>query len=161
MFVPTTDNTAKRHKMYCKYCQKFQSKFVRHLEAGYSDVAEVKKFRFLAKECKETKQIIDTIRKYCKFYFNTHDQINDGELLVTRRPGKNVKRQACDYVACYQCKGFHTKNNIRLHAQNCFGYTLKNRSVVIMGRTIVGRIRPEGSRILKNKIFPVKGKTTS
>ncbi|XP_024947526.1 uncharacterized protein LOC107274509 isoform X3 [Cephus cinctus] len=157
MFVDISDGKrGLSKKTFCMYCKKLQSKFARHLENVHNDIEDVKRFSVLPKKNPERKKIIDTIRKNCNFYFNTNNNVNDGELLVCRRPNSKLKKTAGDFRVCQNCKGFFSSNNIRHHAQRCFGYNgKKTRSLMIMGRKIVGRIHPEASKCLRREVFPI------
>lgn len=154
MFIkPKMENEAK--KLFCMFCYKFQSKFARHIEKVHADKEEVKKFISLPKRCKERKQIIDSIKKQSQFAFNTNSILNDGELIVCRRPNQN-KKTATDYQVCQHCKGFFSKTNLRHHAKKCFSYCgTKNRTLFVTGKKVLGRIHSEASNILRNEIFPV------
>lgn len=145
MFVETSDGKRGLGKRtFCMYCKKMHSKFVRHLENIRNQVAEVKAFSVLPKKSRERLKIIDTIRKNCQFFFSTNNIVNDGELIVCRRPNSQLKRTARDFIVCQNCKGFFAKSNIRHHAQRYFSYNgKKNRTLMIMGRKIIGRIHPE------------------
>lgn len=154
MFIRNKENSSK--KLFCMFCNRFQSKFARHIEKVHSDKEEVKKFISLPKGNKERRKIIDTIKKNCQFAFNTNIFLNDGELIVSRRPTQNNKKCATDYQVCQNCKGFFTKTNIRHHAKLCFSYCgTKNRTLFVMGKKILKRIHPEASDILKNQVFPI------
>ncbi|XP_044763256.1 uncharacterized protein LOC123320130 isoform X1 [Coccinella septempunctata] len=158
MFVRTSEATRnpKNKKLYCMFCGKFQSKFARHIELVHSNETEVKKFINLKKGCTERRNIIETIRKRSQFFYNTNHNVNDGELIVSRRPGKKLNKTASDYIACQNCKGFYTKNNIRHHAKKCFNYDgSRSRTVMVMGRKVLGRIHSDASDILRKAIFPV------
>ena len=157
MFVRcATDSKGLSRKLYCMYCQTMQSKFVRHLENKHKDVNEVKKFATLPKGNPERLKIIDTIRKNCMFDFNTNNAINDGELIVCRRPSANHPKPATYFKICQNCKGFFSKNNLRHHAKRCFGHSGKtNRTLSVLGRKVLGRIHPEASETLRQEIFPV------
>ncbi|XP_043283986.1 uncharacterized protein [Venturia canescens] len=73
-----------------------------------------------------------------------------------RRPSANAPRAASHYKPCYRCKGFFSKKNIRHHAAYCFSYDgVSNRSLMPLGRMLLGRIHEEASKILRVKIFPV------
>lgn len=143
-------------KSYCMFCQTNQSKLVRHLENKHRDVEEVQKFADLPKNNAERLQIIQAIRKQSMFDFNTNNNVNDGELMVCRRPNATVPRQAKDYKVCQKCKGFYLKNNIRHHAKKCFGYNgSKSRTLLVYGRKILGRIHSDACKLLREVIFPV------
>ena len=157
MFVAcATGRKALDRKSYCMYCQTMQTKFVRHLENKHKDVDEVKKFAVLPKGNPERLKIIETIRRKCMFDFNTNNAINDGELMVCRRPSANKPQPATHFKICQNCKGFFSKNNLRHHAKRCFGHSGKtNRTLSVLGRKILGRIHPDASELLRQEIFPV------
>lgn len=143
-------------RSFCMFCQTMQSKLVRHLENKHTDVEEVKKFADLPKNNPERLQIIQAIRKQSMFEFNTNNNVNDGELMVCRRPSTNAPRMAKDYKVCQKCKGFYSKNNIRHHAKKCFGYNgSKSRTLLVFGRKILGRIHADACKLLREVIFPV------
>lgn len=82
--------------------------------------------------------------------------INDGELIVCRRPSQKVSRNAQDFQACINCKGFFSKATIRHHYRYCVGHsTKKNRSVNVLGRLITGRIHEAANPMLTKVVFPV------
>jgi len=67
----------------------------------------------------ERKKIIDLLRRKGNFIYNTNLNLNKGDLIVCRRPRKNLDRQAADFIPCAKCKGFFSKNNIRHHFALC------------------------------------------
>lgn len=154
MFVNNSSNKSK--KLFCMFCNKFQTKFARHLETVHKDTEEVKRFKNLPKGSLERRNIIDKIRKKSQFFFNTNYMVNDGELIVTRRPSTLSQKKSTDFKSCQNCRGFYTKNNIRHHAAQCFSYSGKNkRTLMTLGRKLEARIHPEASEIVKKIIFPV------
>jgi len=80
---------------------------------------------------------------------------NDGKFVVCRRLRKDSKKTAKDYTACGKCKGFFFKSSIRRHFHRCTGCSSKqHRSVLIMGRTVIGHINPIAEETLRKVIFP-------
>lgn len=102
----------------------------------------------------ERKKIIETLRKNGNFLFNTDPLLNNGELLVCRRPQEIKKRIATDFTCCANCKGFFTKNNLRHHFAQCSDKK-SFKAAKILGRKITGRIHSDANDVLKNVIFPV------
>lgn len=143
-------------KNCCFYCHKMQSKIARHLATVHRNESEVKKFLDLHPNNLERKKIIETIRRNGNFFYNTNNNVNDGKLIVVRRPQKNKQKDAKDYTACAKCKGFFfVKSSIRCHFQQCAGYNSKQtRSVLVMGRAIIGRINPIAEETLRKVVFP-------
>lgn len=143
-------------KNFCLYCKTFQSKICRHLERIHKDEADVQKFINLPKGNKERKRIIDTIRRNGNFSFNTESKYNDGELIVCRRPNIKMLRNAQDFQACINCKGFFSKNTLRHHFRYCSNPSMKrNRSIMVLGRSITARIHKAANPILTKVVFPV------
>jgi len=135
---------------------KLQSKLARHLETIHYNEPEVKKFAILPKKNPERKKIINSIRKIGNFKFNTNSELNTGQLIVSRRPNEKVNKTAIDFIACAKCKGFFAKSAIRHHARKCFKKNFeKNRSIMIMGRKITGRIHQLANKTLRNIVFPI------
>ncbi|XP_066596494.1 uncharacterized protein [Prorops nasuta] len=153
--VPRASHIVKKN--CCLYCKQLQSKIARHLEMKHSDEADVKKFSLLPKGCRERKLIIDTIRRKGNFLHNTDYNLNKGELIVCRRPNEKRKKNATDYLACSNCKGFFSKLTIRHHFDHCVAKKKRkqSRSVMILGRAITARIHEAASDILKRVVFPV------
>lgn len=157
MFVASSQGRSGAGKNnFCLYCKTFQSKICRHLERIHKDEEDVQKFINLPKGTKERKRIIDTIRRNGNFLFNTNIQFNDGELIVCRRPSQKVSRTAQDFQACINCKGFFSKATLRHHFRYCVGRSKKrNRSVMVLGRSITCRIHEAANPMLAKVVFPV------
>lgn len=143
-------------KNCCYYCKKLQCKIARHLETVHSNEEEVRKFSILPKGSSERKKIIETIRRNGNFQFNTKKEINNGELIVCRRPNKNWHRTASDFLPCAKCKGFFSKTSLRHHFRRCTGRNSKHsKSIMVLGRTIVARTHETANKILRTIVFPV------
>lgn len=110
---------------YCAFCHTKQQKIARHLELRHKNEEDVKKFMILPKGSADRKSIIAKIRKKGNFIFNTHDDFNDGELIVARRPRANSVKNAKDFKVCANCKGFYSGITIRKHFLQCTGRSLK------------------------------------
>ncbi|KAL6262994.1 hypothetical protein P5V15_005787 [Pogonomyrmex californicus] len=133
-------------KNCCFYCKKLQSKIARHLETVHYNEEEVKKF----------KKIIETIRRNGNFQFNTKRAINNGELIVCRRPNKKLCKSASNFLPCVKCKGFFSKSSLRHHFRRCTGRNSKHsKSIMVLGRTIVTRTHEVANKILKTVVFPI------
>lgn len=112
-------NMKSMKRNYCAFCKKLQSQFARHLETVHCNEPEVKKFVILPKNDPERKKIINNIRKFSNFKYNTNPDLNTGQLIVCRRPNKKVNKTATDFIACVKCKGFFAKSTIRHHSRAC------------------------------------------
>lgn len=157
MFVASSQGWSGANKQnFCFYCKTFQTKIHRHLERIHKNEADVQKFINLPKNTKERRQIIDTIRRNGNFLFNTNTKYNNGELIVCRRPNKKKPRTAQNFQACINCKGFFSKATLRHHVRYCFGRSKKReRSIMILGRAITGRIHKAANPMLAKVVFPV------
>ncbi|XP_077277322.1 uncharacterized protein LOC143905654 isoform X2 [Temnothorax americanus] len=155
MYVENS-NTKSRKRYYCTFCMKPQAQLPRHLETVHRDEPEVKKFAVLSKKDPERKKIIDGIRKAGTFKFNTNPEFNTGQLIVCRRPNKKANKAATDFIACVKCKDFFAKSSIRHHSRVCIKKDFrKNKTIMIMGRQITGRIHPLANETLRKTVFPV------
>jgi len=134
-----------------------QSQLPRHLETVHKNEPEVKKFAVLPKNNIERKKIIDTIRKAGNFKFNTNANFNNGQLIVCRRPTEKSDKTATDFTACANCKGFFAKSSIRYHSRVCLKKDnfKKNKTIMIMGRKITGRIHQLANKTLREIVIPV------
>lgn len=128
----------------------------RHLEIVHRNEPEVKKFAILPKNNPERRKIIDTLRRNGNFKFNTSSDVNDGRLIVCRRPNEKYQTLPTDFTACGKCKGFFAKWTIRHRSRRCFEKDFKkNRCVMIMGRKVKCRLHPFANIVLRKTVFPV------
>lgn len=155
MYVETSD-TKSTKKNYCVFCSKLQTQLARHLQTVHRNKPDVKKFAVLPKKNRERKNIIEILRKNGNFKFNTNSALNNGQLIVCRRPNEKHNKLARDFIVCAKCKGFFAKSTIRHHSRSCFGKDFKrNKCIMVMGRKILRRIHPSANETLKNVVFPV------
>lgn len=154
--VPVSKKSGGLNKFnVCLYCHKKQQKIARHLEYVHKNEDEVKKFKDLPPGSKERMNIIAALRKRGNFNYNTKENLNDGLLVVTRRPNATKKRKAEDFIPCANCKGFFAKSSIRVHFKECTGVSSKStRFVMAQGRRIAARLHKKASRVVKEKLFP-------
>lgn len=126
------------------------------METVHHNEPDVKKFAVLPKKNFERKKIIDTLRKNNNIKFNTNSELNNGQLIVCRRPNEKYKKVAKNFIACAKCKGFFAKSTIRHHSRNCLGKKFAtNRCIMVMGRKITCRIHSSASKILRKTVFPI------
>ncbi|XP_066603897.1 MATH and LRR domain-containing protein PFE0570w-like [Prorops nasuta] len=147
----------KRKSFMCLYCKKLLTNLPRHFTEKHKNEEEVKNFSVLPKGNSERKKILDLLRKKGNFLYNTNSEFNKGNLIVARRPSKKLKRSATDFTACVKCNGFFSKNNIRHHFKQCLvNYnTNKQRTIKILGRSIMCQIHHTANFSLKRIVFPV------
>lgn len=139
----------------CKFCNKKQKKIARHLETVHKDEEEVKKFKDLPKGSTERLKVIGILRKQGNFNYNTKVSVNDGNLIVSRRPNAKKKREAKHYLPCAKCKGFYSRNSLRVHFRICAGISsMRTRYVTVMGKKIVARLHHIASKTVREKLFP-------
>ncbi|XP_077280471.1 uncharacterized protein LOC143907508 isoform X2 [Temnothorax americanus] len=155
MYVESSNlKSVKRN--YCIFCSKLQTQLVRHFEMVHKNEPDVKKFAILPKKNQERRKIIDILRKNGNFKFNTNSEVNNGQLIVCRRPNDKYNKMATDYTACAKCKAHFAKSTIRHHSRRCFEKKFtKNRCVMIMGRRVTCRLHPSASDVLRTVVFPV------
>lgn len=112
-----TSNTKIIKQNYCIFCSKLQTQLARHLETVHHNEPDVKKFAVLHKKNPERKKIIEMLRKNGNFKFNTNSELNNGQLIVCRRPNEKYKKVAKNFIACAKCKGFFAKSTIHHHSK--------------------------------------------
>lgn len=139
----------------CMFCYKKQTKLARHLETVHKNEDEVKKFKNLPKGCKERTDIIGLLRKKGNFKYNTSACLNDGNLIVSRRPNAKKLRKATDFLPCVKCKAFFSKNSLRVHFKACTGISsARNRCVIVTGKKIAARLHCTANKMVREKLFP-------
>lgn len=151
-----TSNSKIIKQNYCIFCSKLQKQLARHLETIHRNEPDVKKFAVLPKKNLEWKKIIDMLRKNGNFKFNTNSELNNGQLIVCRRPNEKYNKAAKNFIACAKCKGFFVKSTIRHHSRNCFETKFAtNRYIMVMGRKIACRIHSSANTVLRKTVFPI------
>lgn len=107
----------------------------------------------------ERNKLLEKIRLKGSYEFNTNEQYNSGELIVSRRPNRKYNRNADHYIPCTKCKNYFSKVTIHRHVRNCQNY-LKDvkyrgyRHIQVAGRVLAKRIHPKANIIMKEKICP-------
>ncbi|XP_043284902.1 uncharacterized protein [Venturia canescens] len=155
MIVQTSDEKKTDKKYLCKYCKKLYHKLARHLESVHKDEPDVQKFLVLPKGNEERKKIINILRKAGTFEFNTNPKYNSGVLITSRRPNRKYNKKATDYITCIKCLGSYSISNIRHHIAKCDKSRKKSeRSVLVLGRAVEGRLHEDASDKLRLEVFP-------
>lgn len=91
---------------------------------------------------------MDTLRKNGNYEFNTNPKLNDGHLIVSRRPNSKFERSADDFNICFSCLGSYLKTSNRQHV--CARQTVKgDRSSIELSRMVEGRIHKNASKTLQ------------
>ncbi|XP_068994248.1 uncharacterized protein [Neodiprion pinetum] len=156
--IPASKNQTVRStkKYFCPFCKILQTKFARHLELKHRNEADVKKFLTFPKGNHERAKIIETMRKYGNFLHNTDKSLNTGILITCRQRQAKYVRSVEDYVCCSTCKGFFSKQTLRLHSKTCNPTHKKGvRDFTVMGRRLTGYIHELAEDVLRRIVFPV------
>lgn len=115
--VPYSYQKSKKH--FCKFCNKLQTKFARHLFAKHRNEEEVTVASKMPARSVERLRLIEKIRKDGDFIHNTSESKNTGMLIVRRNRQTKSINLAKDYLCCKTCKGFYSKVSIRMHRKLC------------------------------------------
>lgn len=100
-------------------------------------------------------KLIDEIRKQGCFYFNTHNAVNNNQLLVTRRPKLISGRKPGDFSVCPKCKGFYSRKTMRRHFLKCNPLAARNdKNLGVLSRATFGQIHKKASTIMRKDIIP-------
>lgn len=98
--------------------------------------------------------MIGKLRKKGNFLFNPKENLNDWELIVSRRPKTTSARKDTDYEACNICKGFFSKVSLRIHVKK---YLESNSNVckneLEKSRRVMGRLHKVATDIVWRKLF--------
>ncbi|KYQ53642.1 hypothetical protein ALC60_02849 [Trachymyrmex zeteki] len=104
---------------FCFYCNSMQTKIARHLELKHKNQEAVKRFLSLLKKSVERRNEIARIRKKGNFKYNTQEDLNKGDMIVTRRPFKKEKQKGSHFLSCPKCGGYYAIKNLRHHYRIC------------------------------------------
>lgn len=94
---------------FCIYCKTMQTKIARHFELRHGNEEKVKKFLILPKNSQEQRTLIGNLRKKRNYEFNTNFDLNDGTMIVIRRPNNETKQNGFHFLPCPS----HVKDTIR------------------------------------------------
>lgn len=121
----------------------------------HGDEVDVKKFKVLPKKCLERRQIIDVLRKRANYLYNINPSLNNGDLIICRRPNEKLVRSVKDFKACSKCKGYYSKQSLRIHFAKCSGRSSKHeRLVMIQSKQVMSRISSIASNVVRKHLFP-------
>ncbi|XP_070167781.1 uncharacterized protein [Polyergus mexicanus] len=152
------DSSLKRtiKKYFCPYCKKLQTKFARHLEIKHKTEADVQKFIHIKKGIHERAKVIAAIRNHGNYLHNTYNKLNTSTLITVRQCQAKYKKSADNYICCTNCKGFYSKDTIRIHYSKCKTIHKKGvREITVMGRRLTGYIHTSATKTLREIVFPV------
>lgn len=140
---------------FCMFCHTKQQKISRHFELKHKNEKEVKKFLKLPKGDPERMKLIGVLRKKGNFIFNTDKSLNDGELIVSRRPANANAKSASEYKPCANCRAFFSKRSLRSHYRKCTGKKSEHRrEVLLLSKGISNKIHSRASEVVKTTLFP-------
>lgn len=106
---------------------------------------------------KERRAGLARLRHRGMFVHNTNFKYNKGRLLTCRRTNINRPRPASGFTTCAKCLGQYSKSYIRTHFKRCEEIDIDlngERSVLVLGRMVEGRIHDDACDTLKNDVFP-------
>ncbi|XP_029162154.1 uncharacterized protein LOC114933735 isoform X1 [Nylanderia fulva] len=140
---------------FCFYCNTMQSKIARHLELKHKNEEEVKMFLLLPKKSRERRDAISQIRKRGNFKYNTQADLNNGSMIVVRRPTKEEKQCGSYFLPCSKCRGHYAIHNLRHHYRICAKKKDTTRNVLKLARSAAQSVHNRASHKLRKDILPV------
>lgn len=140
---------------FCFYCNTMQTKIARHLELKHQDKEEVKMFLLLPKKSRERREAISQIRKKGNFKFNTQANLNDGSMIVVRRPTKTKKQCGSYFLPCSNCEGHYAIHNLRHHYRICAKKKDTVRNILKLARSAAQSVHNRASVKLRKDILPI------
>ncbi|KAI8114694.1 hypothetical protein CVS40_12958 [Lucilia cuprina] len=151
--VPFRNQKSKKH--FCIFCKTLQMKLARHFFLKHKSEKQIKEILHLPSRSNYRLKVIDDLRKKGDFLHNTSEERNIGILIVTRQQQEKRKNEPDDYVCCTNCKGFYSKNTIRIHLPKCAKGVKNARDNLISGRKMTQYIHSAANFTIRTKIFPV------
>lgn len=143
MFVASCDKVTRQNA--CLFCGKKFTQISKHLQRLHRNEDRVKNL-LKVKSPKSKKKLLCDLRKEGNAAFNKNPTLNNGELIVTRRPKEKLKRIARDYLPCVICKATFSKRSLRKHFKKCSKKTNNNQRIIMaLGRLEADRIEPNAS----------------
>ncbi len=96
------------------------------------------------------------LRKRGMFEHNGNIKYNKGRFLPSRRPNIKRPRKVSGSTTCAKCLGPYSNTYIRTHFKNCDAIDIDlkgERSVLVLGRMVEGRVHEDACDTLINKVF--------
>ncbi|XP_067208494.1 uncharacterized protein [Linepithema humile] len=116
---------------------------------------EVKKFLILPKNSCKRRTLIGSLRKKGNYKFNTHSDLNDGTMVVVRRPNNKTKLKESNFLPCPKCEGHYSKNNLRHHFRLCAKKQNTFRNVMQLAQSAAKSVHNRACVKLKTRIIPI------
>lgn len=95
------------------------------------------------------------LKKRGLFVHNRNREYNQNNFIPIRRPNFNRPRSASGHTTCAKCLGPYSKKSIRSHFKRCEAIDINlngERSVLLLGRMVEGRIHEEACKTLNDVI---------
>lgn len=104
----------------CFYCGELCTKIARHLTTKHKSEEEVVKALSFRKNSSERKKQLAKLRLRGDYHHNmTTLETGEGELIVVRRPGQDMKCSVNNFLACEYCLGFIKHDELWKHQNAC------------------------------------------
>ncbi|KAJ6647774.1 hypothetical protein Bhyg_02997 [Pseudolycoriella hygida] len=159
MRVPTSNESKQQKRLFCIFCKKSVSKLARHLTSVHKKEPEVKRLVNLPKGSKERLSRLAKLKNKGLFEHNTIRKYNKNTFIPCRRPNINSRRAANGFTSCAKCLGPYSKTSIRSHFKKCDAINIDlngERSVLVLGRMVEGRVHEDACDILKDILAHMK-----
>ena len=104
----------------CLFCGELSSKIARHITTKHKEEKEVAVALSFRKKSKERKKELTRLRLKGDYHHNMNTlETGEGELVVVRRPGQDVRCNAEDFLPCEFCLGFIRRRDLWKHQLAC------------------------------------------
>ena len=153
MFVAFCDEQSRRNA--CLFCNKTVTQISKHLQKVHKDEEKIKRVLHLPKG-DEKNRLLSELRVAGNAAFNQTQNVNKGQLIVTRRSRKQSNNTAKNYTVCAFCKGTFSKISIRKHFRKCSGKIDKCRMVLAVGRLAANRIASHATARTRKEVAYIR-----
>ncbi|KAL6419707.1 hypothetical protein ACFW04_013671 [Cataglyphis niger] len=128
-----------KKSIFCFYCNTMQTKIARHLK--HRNEEEVKNNK--------------SNKKKGNFKFNTQADLNNGSMIVVRRPTKKEKQCGSYFLPCSNCEGHYAIHNLRHHYRICAKKKDIIRNILRLGRSTAQSVHNRANIKIKKNILPI------
>lgn len=88
--------------------------------------------------------------------YNRDNNLNDGKLIVARRPKSSSEKKASDFQICHHWKRRYARGSIRKHRKRCLNESSsKHRENAVLSRKAESQLHKDANKQFRDKVFPV------
>ncbi|KAK9876332.1 hypothetical protein WA026_012632 [Henosepilachna vigintioctopunctata] len=135
-------------RYFCNYCEKCVTNFGRHLMTVHRTENEVTSILKYPKGNPLRLKKIATLRNEFQFKYNSNPNINNGKIIVKRRPNLQKNRNGKHYKICPSCKQMYSILSLRVHYSKCCKEDSSTRSSMVKSKQAQMSVHKDASKRL-------------